>query len=76
MGGFEIDSPEWRNSDHRLPAHEEIAGDRHERDHRQVLVDRGDSGIQRVAGTGEGDRLAFDEIFAASRPVNARQRFD
>ena len=38
---------------HRLAAHEEVARDAHQRDHRQVLVDGGDAAVERVARASE-----------------------
>ena len=51
----EIDVAERPEPLRRLAAHEEVARDRHERDHREVLEDRGDARIERVAGRREGD---------------------
>ena len=50
----------------RLDAEEEVPADAHERDHRQVLVDGGDPGLERVARRAEVDLLAIHEHLPAS----------
>ncbi len=49
---------------------------RHQRDHRQILVDRGDPCCHGVARAVESDRLAVDEDLAVRRLVNARHGLD
>jgi hypothetical protein len=50
--------------------------DRHQRDHREVLVDRGDARLHRVARAGEVHRLAFEQDLARGRLVHARHGLD
>ena len=57
IGGRDIEASERTPADRQLGAEEEVAGDAHQRDHRQILVDRGDAGGQRVTRRAEVDLL-------------------
>src|SRR5581483_5813603 len=61
---------------HRLGAEEEVAPDRHQRDHREVLVDGGDAAGARVARRAEADLLALDENPPAVMLLRAREDLD
>ena len=63
-----VEALERREPLGRLVAEEEVAADAHQRHHRQVLVDRRDAGVERVAGRAEADRLAVDR----ERPLVGR----
>jgi hypothetical protein len=59
-----------------LVAHEEVAADRHQRDHGQMLVHGGDAGRDGVARIGEMHRLAFEQISPLGRLVHAGHGLD
>jgi hypothetical protein len=60
----------------RLPPHEEITGDRHQRDHGKVLIHGRNPCIERIARTAEIDRLAFDQEGTATWADDTGQRLD
>ena len=60
----------------RLAAHEEVAHDRHQRDHGEVLVDRGDAAVERVARRGEPTGWPSSSDLARARRVDAREDLD
>ena len=68
-----LERPEPRRG---LRADEEVAADRHKRQHGQVLVNRRDASIQGVARRAEDDRLAVHEERAGVGRVYPRQRLD
>jgi hypothetical protein len=47
-----------------------------QRDRREVLIDRGDPGVERLARGAERHRCAVEEHLAAVRPVDAGQHLD
>ena len=50
VGRLDVEAAERPPADRRLRAEEEVARDAHQRDHRQVLVDRGDAGASASRG--------------------------
>src|SRR5579884_1155025 len=60
----------------RLRTQEEIARDTHERDHRQVLIDGGDTGIQRITRRGEMHLFPLNEILALAGTVDTGENLD
>jgi hypothetical protein len=60
----------------RLAAQKEVAGDAHQRDHRQVLVDRGYPSIEGVTRRDEPDLLALDKHPALVVLVDAGEDLD
>src|SRR4029450_1441910 len=59
-----------------LGAEEEVPPHGHQRDHREVLVDRGDATIECLPRRGEPHRHAIDGIHALVRWMDARQDLD
>jgi hypothetical protein len=76
VGLADVEAAEGALAPAGLAAHEEVAGDAHQGNHRQVLVDRGDAAIERVARAGHHDRLAVDQDLALGRLMHARERLD
>ena len=60
----------------RLTAQEEIPGDRHHRDHCEILKDRGDSSVNRIARVSERDLSAIKIDLPLARLVNSGHRLD
>src|SRR5690606_25875944 len=60
----------------RLRAEEEVAPHAHQRHHGQVLVHRGDAGVQRLTRRGEPHRLAFEQELALVVLVHPGQDLD
>src|SRR5258706_1920549 len=71
-----VESAERPEPDRRLVAEEEVPADAHQRHDRQVLVDRRDPRVERVARRREGDRLAVDREGAVVGRVDAREGLD
>ena len=71
-----VEALERREPLGRLVAEEEVAADAHQRHHRQVLVDRRDADVERVAGRVEADRLAVDGERPLVGRVDAGQHLD
>src|SRR5687768_4475494 len=76
IGGLDVEAAEWPPAGGRLRAEEEIAGDAHQRDHRQVLVDRGNAGSQCIARRAEVHFLPLDEIATFAGRVDAGKDLD
>ena len=74
--GLEVDELERAELFLRLPAHPEVPGHRHQRDHRQILVDRGDTGLDGVAGAAEFDLGPAHQDLPLGRRVDAGHGFD
>src|SRR5215207_7904185 len=60
----------------RLAPQEEVAGDVHQRDHRQILVDRGYPAVDSITRRVERDLLALQKELALVRPVDAGEYLD
>ena len=69
----EVDQPE---AGRRLAAEEEVAGDAHQRDQVDLLVDRADPGRLRVERPGEGHRFAAVYDRALVRLMDAGEDLD
>ncbi len=61
---------------HRLAAHEEVPHDRHQRNGGEVLVDRGDAEIERVARARKMHRPAVEEDLAGIGRMDAGEDLD
>ena len=59
-----------------LVAHEKVAADRHQRDHRKILIHSGDAGIDGVAWRGEAHRRTIEQDLALGWLVHSRHGLD
>ena len=71
-----VHMPERSPAFHRLTAHEEVARDAHQRDHRKVLIDRCNTCIECVARPVEQPRFAIDQEFTGRRLMHAGKGID
>src|SRR5690606_18534542 len=71
VGRLEVEEAERTDALFRLPTHPEIARDRHQRNHRQVLIDGGDAHLHGVARTFENHLLPVHADRAPGGLVNA-----
>ncbi len=71
-----VDVTERPDATHGLSTHEEVARDRHQRDHSKILEDGGNAGIQGVARCGEIHWPAFDQKLAAGRANGTGEHLD
>ena len=76
IGLLRVEAPERENAPGGLAAEKEVAGDAHQRDHRQVLEHRRDALVQRLARRAEQHLVAVHEHLALGRLVHARQCLD
>src|SRR5829696_2503585 len=76
VGGLDVEAAERSPAGRRLRAEEEVAGDAHQRDHRQILVDRRDAGGERLAWRAEVHLIPFDQVAAFAGRVDAGKDLD
>src|SRR3954464_11451062 len=76
LGPGRADPGEGAPAGDGLRAEEEVPPDRHQRDHREVLVDRRDARVEGVPGCPEGHRLPVEEQLAKVRPVDTGEDLD
>src|SRR5262245_6208915 len=59
-----------------LPSHQKISCDAHQLHHRQVLIDRRNTPVERIPRRVQYGWLAFDQIFTSSRTIDAGHDLD